>query len=295
MKHRYLYTQLLFLVTLMFTGCVKRELEFPTDTSLRIAFDWSRLADKQDIPSVMQLIFYDENGAYLFSRHSSSDFYQEKLPSGTYRILIYNPDATGVAFNNITQFDEARISTLSQQGGKDDDNQLEAPHNVYGASIGNLTIHPYQPADTTIIPRLYVHNIILRLKITGNTQELASCSASIGGVSGSLNLSTGIPASGDNASVTGNLYPRDNLYKGLFYVIGNDEQHKSMLSVHLRFSDGSERTLLENVTDSMEQLKELEKEVPLIIEATIDVKLVDGVFVATLEEWTYKTGEVTVS
>lgn len=291
MKHYNLNLQLLFLVAVLFSGCVKRELELSDGTGVRINFDWRYVQNQQEIPSEMKLLFYSEEGFYLFSRTSSSDFYQSTLPQGKYRVLIFNPDAGGVNFRNMNSFNDAELYTLPQQ----DTNVTASLQNIYGTSIEEMAVYAGQSTEVTVIPHYYVRTVILQLKLKGTATELAECSASIDGLSSSLNLFAGIPNPGANVQVSSPLEAKEDCYEAVYSLIGSDEQHSSMVVIDLSFSDGTHRTLSENVTDALKSLNKQEESIPLTIEMVIDVQSIDGVIVTTLEDWNYKQGDITVN
>lgn len=284
MKHNYLYSLSLLLMAAVVTGCVKRELDCITGESVKITFDWSHLPDSRDIPPAMELRFYGNDGTCLFSQQSSSDVFCGWLPAGKYRVLIYNPDAIGMAFYNMESYADAQIWTLPQQENDGPHNQPEYPRNAYGLSIGELSVHTGQRNDTTVIPLTYTRNIILQLEMNGYTEELAECSATIGGLSQALSLSTGLPAGSATASVSTRLQPDNNAFKGSFHVLGNDKDHPNILTLQFMFADGFRKTLTKDVTASLDKLNKQPAGHSLIIKLTADVNM-DGMFELTLTDW----------
>lgn len=285
---RLLYSLLLFFVTIWISGCVKRELDLPEGEMVHIDFDWDQLSDRQNIPSDLVLRFYSLEGDFLFERHSSPDYFQEYLPGSKYNILIYNLDTTGVRYENMGTFQNAQITISSQQT----EDPLETPHNIYGGSLENLTVPTEDSADTEVTLHPYLHLVTVQLKITGSSAELVECSAVMDGVTETVNLSTGSPISGTNSSVSANLYPERGNYQGTFRLAGKDDRYPSVISFKLRFNDGTERIIQQDFADFMDHIDQHESDIPLTVELTIDVQLIDGVFTATLKDWVYKQGEI---
>lgn len=286
---RLVYPGLIFLTVLLLAGCVKRELELPEGQTVRIGFDWSELADTQNKPSSLQLRFYGPEGNFLFVRTSAPDRFESHLPEGKYKILIYTPDTAGIGYEHMDTFGEAQITVPAQQTGEvSPDN----PPNIYGTSVGNLSVVNGHAADTTVTVRPYLHQVSVQLKITGSNKEVAECSAMIGGLAQAMNLSAGIPVLGTQTSVTANLNPQNGIYLGTFLLTGNDDRYPSVISFKIRFNDGTERIIRQNFDDVMKKIDEGPGDVPLSLELTIDVQSIDGVFTATLTEWIYRQGDI---
>lgn len=286
MKHL-IYPGLFFLIVILFSGCVKRELELPESQTVRIDFDWSDLSDQQNIPSCIQLRFYSTEGNFLFAHNSGPDHFHAYLPEGKYKILIYTPDTTDIHYEHMDNFKDAQITVSPQQK-----ESPETPSNIYGTAIRDLTVLTGQPVDTVVTVRPYLHIVTIQLKITGSTSEVTESSAIIDGTAEAVNMSTGFPVLGTNSSVSANLYPEGGYYLGSFRLTGNDDRYPSVIYFKLRFSDGTERVIQHNFADFMEKIDHDQSDAPLSIELTIDIQLIDGVFTTTLKDWIYKQGEV---
>lgn len=268
-------------------GCYKRELQTEPGQSVRIAFDWSGFPDTQSRPSSMQLWFYGQDNAPI-TRISPVSVYEGMLAEGNYQILAYNPDATGVSYRNLDNFSQAEVYTLPQA---EDDGALASPQFVYGASLGSFEVRKTGRNETTLIPHIYVHDIVLRVTLTGETIS-PQISASIGGMATGLLLSTGNPLAGGNGTVSGTLVPAGSFYEVHFSTIGNDGEHPSYLTLDITFADGSQRTILENVSTAISTLDTLGENLSLMIELDVDITLIDGVLTATLTDWRYDNREI---
>lgn len=289
MNNKKIYIPFL-LVLFLLTSCVKRELELLPGERVRIAFDWTNLNGQAATPSCMQIWFYGPDNIPL-SRMASGTLYEGVLPAGTYRVLCYCPEATGVNFKNLDRFEEAEVYLLPDEQGS-----MSQPANVYGFSLPEFTVSPGQLTDTTVRPEAYVRTILLRMKVSGNQAGAVSgIGATLKGVATSLNLSTGKPQAGGNASLEQTLSGTDSDYEGIFTLIGNDSENPGLLTLKLSLSDGSERTVSENITEAMQHLEQIPATVALKIDLTLDLTKIDGVFVGTIREWTYKEGEITVN
>lgn len=286
------YSGLSFFMAILFAGCVKRELELPEGQVVRINFDWNHLADGHKMPATMQLRFYSPEGDFLFAYTSTPDHFQAHLPEGKYKILVYSPDTTGVCYEHLDNFNDAQITVNPEQK---DENESEILTNIYGESIGGLPVIAGQSIDTTVTVHPYLHLLTVQLKITGSSKEVVECSTIINGVAQAVNLSTGLPVLGADTSVSNNMYLQNGNYQGVFRLAGNDDRYPSVIFFKLHFSDGTERIIQHNFEDFMDKIDLIQNDVPLLVELAIDVQLIDGVFTATLTDWIYKQGEVTLN
>lgn len=285
---RLIYSGLFFFMILLFSGCVKRELELSEGENVRINFDWSHLAEQHNIPSFIQIRFYNQAGEYLFVYTSTPEHYQAYLPEGKYKILVYTSDTTGIGYEHMNNFGEAQI-TVSPQIQEETPGNLS---NVYGTSIQNLAVSTEQSVDTTVTVRPYLHLVNIHLKITGSSAEVVDCSAIIDGVAQAVNLSTGLPVLGTNSSVSTYLFPQNEDYQGTLRLTGNDDRYPSVISFKLRFNDGTERIIHHNFADFMDKIDQNQSDATLSLELTIDIQSIDGVFIATLTDWIYKQGDI---
>ena len=284
---RLIYSGLFFFTVILLSGCVKRELELPAQKLVRINFDWSHLDEHQIPPAEVVIRFYNPEGEFLFERTSGSDYFEGYVPEGEYKILVYNPDSTDIRHHNMESFEDAQISL--------EDGTQEAPSPVYGGTIEALTVPAGEPTDATIVIHPYLHQVSVHVNITGNSEEVAECVAVIDGLAEGVNLSTGLPVNGTNSSASVKLYPHTGSYHGIFRLAGNNEQYPSAISFKIRFKDGTERIIRQNFDDFMNNLGQRPSDTPLSVEFTIDVQSIDGVLTATLKDWVYKQGEVTLN
>lgn len=279
---------LLFIVLALLSSCVKRELILEPGEQVRIIFDWSKIADTTAVPSAMQLWFYGADNVPL-SRQASSTGYEGVLPAGNYRVIIYNPDASGVGFRNLDRFETGEVYALPQTGG-----MLAPSQQVYGVSIAEFKVSPGKTVDTTVSPLNYERTLVVRVKVEGDDGVISGMKATIEGVAKGANLATAARKPGGNAGMEQTLETGDPYYEGTFYLFGLDEQNPANLMLEMDLSDGTERTIRENITEALRHLNQQTVAVPLLVELTIGVTEVDGVFVATLNNWIYRENEVVI-
>lgn len=286
---RLLYPGLILLTVLLCAGCVKRELELPDGQTVHIRFDWSRLADAHKKPSSLQIRFYSPEGDFLFVRTCAPDYFEGRLPEGTYKILTFTPDTTHVRYEHMDTFGEAQITVPADPS---EEASPEPPSNLYGTSIANLTVSAGQPVDTTVTIRPYLHTVTVYVKITGSPAEVVSCTATVNGLARAVNLSTGFPVLGTPGTVSAGLYPQNETYQGSFLLTGNDDRYPSVIAFKLLFKDGTERIVEHPFEDFMKKIDRNESDLPFTVELTLDVQAIDGVLTATLTDWIYKQGEI---
>lgn len=289
-RNLYIRNSLFILFLLLLSGCVKRALEIKPGNRVRIVFDWKSQTDPAAIPSGLQLWFYGPDNIPV-SHQSSATAYEGILPAGNYRVIIYNPDATGVSFRNLDRFEEAETYLLP---GKEE--TVNQPLNGYAISLPGFIVQPGQSVDTTIIPVSYIKTLILRIKSEGDQAEaISDIQATIEGIATELNLSTRLPQPGNNGRISQTLSKSGSAYESKFTLLGSDKQNPGKLILTLGISDGSERIVSQNITEAMQQLNRLEGITPLVVDLTVDMTKIDGVFVGTISEWTYKEGESIVN
>lgn len=282
---RLVYSGLFFFAIVLLSSCVKRELELYEGKFVRIDFNWSHLADRQNMPDKLVIRFYSRAGDFLFERTSAPNRFEGYIPEGNYKILVYNPDDTNVRYRNMESFEDAGITVSS-----------ENTSNVYGGTYGNLTVPSVEDANPVVVLYPCLHQISMKLNITGNGKDdVVECMAVINGTAEGVNLSTGLPITGTNSSVSGKLYPDKGHYYGTFYLAGSDKEYPSVISFKIRFQDGTERIIQQNFEDFMKYLEERPADTPLFVEFTIDVQSIDGILTAVVKNWIYKKGEITLN
>ena len=286
---RLVYTALVFLLPILLSGCVKRELDLPEGKFIHIQFDWSHLNDTPNMPTEMVIRFYSSEGEFLFERTCNTNGFDGYVPDGKYKILIYNPGVKGIGYEDMNSFKNAHITVPTQS---EEGEVLETPSNIYGTGIKDMVVSGEETDDIKETIKPYLHSVMVRVRVTGNSEDVAECSATIKGVAEAVNLSTGLAMSGTNSPIFGHLYRFKDTYQGLFRLTGNDEQYPSVISIKVRFKDGTEKTIQHNFSDFMDQIDQHSSDVPLLIELSIDVQLIDGIYTATLKDWVYKEGEI---
>lgn len=284
------FYSLLFLIVLFLGGCVKRELVIEEGERVRIAFDWSKILDPSAVPEGMQLWFYGADNIRL-SRQASSTGFEGVLPDGNYRVIIYNPNAAGVGFRNMDRFETGEVYALEQADG-----MLTQLYRVYGLSIAEFTVKSGQKTDTTVMPVNYERQLIIQVRIEGEQQVIKNIGLTINGIASGANLATGDRNGREKYSVESQSMRFVNpYYKETFTLFGWDKQNPADVMLKIEMSDGSERTMRQNITQALQLLNEHPRTEPLLVEFTLGVTNVDGVFVATLEDWTYEDNKVVIN
>lgn len=275
-------------------GCSKHEPDFSGKMCVRIVFDWSFLKGKQPVPTRMQLRFYDESGSFLFSRCSGADVYQGRLPVGRYRVLIYNPDMPGVGFRNLDNYREAEIYSLTRQPGSAGSVPAAYSGDNYGTAIENFTVSAVQPTDTTLLPHTYVRAVALQVATGESMQDVVGCAVSVGGLYGAMNLSSGLPVPGTDVTLYGELEPKGNRYEGMLRLMGPGTKGRNVLTLELRFADGTRKTFTKNITSFLEMLADQPGLVEPVIEFDVDVNAI-GVWGVTLTDWVGRHEEMEIN
>lgn len=162
-------------------GCTEVPLGYPSDEGLvRIMPDWTGFC----VPSSASCVFFrcgESFTSYTYADVSPSLF-SIPLPMGTYRMLAYNSDASGVAFSSFGQADSACVSL----------NSTDQPGEVYVWSGEGLSVLSGDTVEVRTAPRALVKTLRLHFYLTGLAGS-GSLDGLLSGVYPSLLLLTGEP------------------------------------------------------------------------------------------------------
>lgn len=270
------------MAALLLTSCVKDDLydtPHPDKGAVVIATDWTEALAESTVPETY-LLRMDEGKAVQADEKELC--YPDLLTPGTHTLLVYNePEGIAVAGNT---------ATVQIQDGM----LIPLPGYLFSAEkeldvMQDDTLRINIPMERRLCP------IVLNLALKGeNTNEIANVEASLSGLSGSVDLRTGI-SGGEN--LTARLDVRPAEAKARFTdavalemkcrVMGICEGQKQLLSVKVTMNDGYVNTITSDLT---ELLKDLNTDMePIKLEGSIEAPQ-DGHFSGTIEDWETVSG-----
>lgn len=276
------YMTMAGMAALMLTSCVKDDLydtPHPDKGAVVIATDWTEALAESTVPETY-LLRMDEGRAVQADEKELC--YPDLLTPGAHTLLVYNePEGITVAGNT---------ATVQMQDGM----LIPLPGYLFSAEkelnvMQDDTLRITVPMERRLCP------IVLSLDLKGeNTDEIAGVEATLGGLSGSVDLRTGTPG-GEN--LTARLDVRQTESKTRAYregtlemrcrVVGICEEQKQMLSVKVTMNDGYVNTITSDLT---ELLKDLNTDMePVKLEGSIEAPQ-DGHFSGTIEDWDTVSG-----
>jgi hypothetical protein len=279
-------------------GCTEVSLGYPSDEGLvRIIPDWSELS----VPGSASCIFFrsgEFSTSYAYGDVSPVSF-SVPLPSGTYRMLAYNSDASGVTFSSLRDADSARVSLGS----------TAQPGEVYVWSGKGLSVLAGDTVEVNTVPRSLVKTLTLHFQLTG-LEGSGSLEGLLSGVYPSLLLFTGEPpASAVSAApqtVVAFSAELSSETKGSSQLSGsssvrlfglldpdNGSSYDNRLKLALRDSSGSSRSAEVGLSGVLTEILaacsgELTVEVP--VEISIDLQWTDSALVASVKAWSLGEG-----
>jgi len=279
-------------------GCTEVSLGYPSDEGLvRIMPDWTGLS----VPSRAACIFFrggEPSTSYVYREVSPISF-SVPLPSGTYRMLAYNSDASGVTYSSLREADSARVSL----------NSTEQPGGVYAWSGEGLSVLASDTVEVRTVPRALVKTLTLHFQLRG-LDDPCSLKGLLSGVYPSLLLFTGEPPASAISSApqtavafSAELSPDT---KGSSQLSGsssvrlfglldpeNGSSYDNRLKLTLYDSEGTSRSAEVGLSGVLTEILaacsgELTVEVP--VEISIDLQWTDSALVASVKAWSLGEG-----
>lgn len=292
-------------VLLAASGCVKRELEVRTDEegSVEIALDWSGGPSHS-----ARFLFYNEAGALVKEVSGVTDCFKGSLPTGNYRLIVHNTDATGVDWRGTERYESAEVFVRPAQytTGYHPGEGIPCigePGNVFAAGACNgvemVSVRQSETTRLSVTPLAVTRRLVFRFEI-----DASSASASVNFVRGVL---SGVRQSyfpgrksvdassscGTEFTVSSETKAASAVYTARVNVFGVSTTPQSpagtnTVHVTLSMSDGSQVTGTFDITPILQKIIEESGDVVLPVEEILlEVALTvqETALSATVEPW----------
>lgn len=277
---------MLFTIFVASNGCTRRKLDTPSGLGVvNISFDWKSLLAGESIPSGMKLYFYGSNGTVIIKDCIGAGFHGT-LPYGTYQVLAYNTDATGVAYRNLDSYAGAQVYTPSYTKAT----YISQPSHVYGIGLGSLSVLSDQIINQIMTPVAFVKKAVIKFIITGQRSAVVSTRITLDGIAQTVSIADGTFQSGagtlsfiPEVTATG--------FESTVTFFGKEPTTANLLTVDVNFTGGGSQTILVDLTSKLTGV------IPnnIVITANIEITgSVSGGFQATLNDWSVKNRDITV-
>ena len=269
----------------MLASCVKDELydtPHPDKAAVVITTDWADALDETDVPAVYHI---EMDGGEAVTIQEATTVYPDLLAPGKHSVFACN-EPQGMTISGTT----ASVNRLP-------DGTLEPmPEYLFSATTrfeaqADDTVHVTVPMARRLCP------ITLNLSLEGgNTEAIASITATLGGMAASVDLRTGM-VGGENATVTLDIKQQAKT-KARAYTegrlemkcrtVGTNPQERQVLTVKVTMADGHVQTI---ESDLSERLKDLNTGMdPIELTGTVEAPQ-DGQFSGSITDWTDVTGD----
>ena len=268
------------------SGCTRRKLEAPSGLGVvNISFDWKNLFVGGSIPSVMKLNFYGNNGAVITKDCLSTGF-SGSLPVGTYQVLAYNTDVTGVAYRNLESYTSAQVYTPSYTRAT----YIMQPAQVYGVGLGSLAVMSDETVNQTMAPIPLTKKATLKLTLTGAAAAVSSISSTLSGLVQSVGISDGMYNSGAG-SIIFSPSATSSGYESTFTYFGKESATANILDIVLYFSGGGSQTVSIDITPNLTGV------IPINIDLNVTIDVTgshEAGFTGTLKDWNITNRNITI-
>lgn len=241
------------------------------------------------LPSGSRFWFFPVNGGEVIVREASGEGFSGTLPPGDYRVIAANLDAQHIDFRNMDRYETAEVYVLSDETSAAP--CLCQPGNLYLCSGEESTLLTVLDRDTVklaLAPRSRVRQV--RLKVTVDDPQIASCSGLLSGVSSSIYCATA-SCTGRPASVGFIASPDEGAgtFTAEINVLdlirpGSDPIH--LAEVTLMRGDGTVVPVTVDLTDAIRtQIEGAGGALPDEISLAVSFHTVSGELKASVEPW----------
>lgn len=236
-----------------------------------LTLNWEALPPESNQPDNISFIFYSSSEKNIYKFNSQKNELKASLPSGTYKVLIFNDNVQGVQFRNMESYEKAEAFLGSQSKAE---NVMQAPDLLYGTSIDQFIVNKNQDITQEITPQKLVQNISFKIAVDKIT-EVKECSGTISGVSSALNLSknaivqeapsctTPITATHTGTAIIANV-----VVLGIQPKCEAQPDIQNIVKLNFTLHDGTTATAETDLTEKMQQTDN--KDIEIEIESHID-------------------------
>lgn len=261
---------LICLMMLMLTSCVKDDLHDMGSNEGRSVFVTADFS-KRSAESVLPDLYYIKMGNYEQEATGETNELKENLAPGSYSLLVNNrPEGMSVSYT------WASVNILGN-GYRE-----HFPGYLFG-SFQQASVATTGATQLVAEMRQYTHLLNVCLNVTeGDYQRVSSVSCTLGGVESAADLGTGKLAGIPCTIGTVMTQNADKLLAS-FRILGIVPQAKQNLGVVIRFTDGSEQSVVCDLTDTFSNFDN-EQTDPFEISGNIHLPLEAGVS-ASIVNW----------
>ena len=303
--------KLILLLLLVFLGlhsCTMGSVDYRTDQGKVIVRpDWSGF---DDLPAGTKFYFYNMDGVSAPIEASGlAEGYSGMLPSGSYKMVAYNTDATQVEFQAMDKFETASVHALpntrhvaTREGG--DVRCILQPQKLYSLTLGKIEVKYLNTTEVTVTPQPLTKTIRLHFSLTGDGANTANkVSGELCGVYPTLLLATGEPTaeSINNCAKTTTAFDvtlNENQGTATVTVFGlhdpeNGATYTNRLTLTVTDKDGERRTAEVDLSEAIsEVIKDNGGTIPveIPIDLNIEVKLIGTSLEVDVKPWNKDTG-----
>lgn len=260
------------------SGCVKDDLHntpHPDKGAVVITADWTEALSESTLP---ETYFLRMDGGEAKEVKGTTVCYPDLLVPGAHTLSAYN---------------EAERTTISGTTATVDlraDGTLEPLPGYLFSAVKELDVVQDDTLRITLPMERRVCPIMLKLSLEGeNTDKIASISATLGGMAGSVDLLTGIIGK-ENLAVALDVKQAETKARAYTEgalemscrVVGINPQERQLLTVTVTMADGYVQTITSDLT---EYLKDLNAELkPIELDGKVEAPQ-DGHFGGTITDW----------
>lgn len=266
------------------TGCVKDELfntPHPDKGAVVVTTDWTDALAEATVPDTY---FLSMDGGETKEVQAATNCYPDLLLPGKHTLLVYN-GPQGMKVSGMT----ATVNSLT-------DGTLEPLPGYLFSAEKELEIVQDDTLRVTVPMKRRLCPIVLNLTLGGeNTEDIASITATLGGMAASVDLRTGAAGS-EAATVTLDIKQQVETKARAYTegklemrcrVVGVNPEERQLLTIEVTMADGYVQTI---VSDLTEYLKDLNADMePIELEGTVEAPQ-DGHFSGTIEKWETVSG-----
>lgn len=301
--------KLILLLLLVFLGlhsCTLGSVDYRTDQGKVIVRpDWSGY----DLPVGTRFYFYNMDGVSApIEADGSAEGFSGMLPSGNYKMVAYNTDATQVEFQAMEKFETASVhalpNTRRMETRAGDVRCILQPQNLYALTIGKIEVKYLNTTEVSVIPQPLTKTIRLQFSLTGDgVGNSKKVSGELCGVYPTLLLATGEPTSESvnscpNTTTAFTVSLNENQGTAEVKVFGlldpeDGTSYTNRLTLSITDKDNKVRNAEVDLSEAISSvIKDNGGTIPVEIPINIDVeiKMVDAVLHVKVTPWKEDTG-----
>ncbi len=268
MKGKKLYGGLLLsvgLMTALVSGCTERDLlDRPSDGPLKVNIDWPEGADGQTVDVTGATIYlYGSDGQLFKVFNTSAEGMQERIPAGTYTVLVINSDN-----EHADCHDESSSSSCCVDADETEvAGILENVDRVYCTGMTGVTVNPGNAVtEITLQPVNVVKTITFNVD-PNYLDGIASITLNMTGVVPGVHVMNGTYTSDPTGAVEADVTENpDGTYTATMTVFGWEGTNE--VTAHVTYADGTpdDITIPIDITDELADLPDEGGSIDIVLE-----------------------------